>query len=108
MGGLIQTAPREVQDMDIGFYGVGFPHVGVKFLIAQVNKPLMHYRSQSNDGLKLKISPEYIIIELGISAQPLQTSIAKYKSWVTPCWLKSLWEKCAMFDIRMDLGDVPV
>ena len=29
MGGLIQTAPREMRDMSIGFYGAGCPHVGI-------------------------------------------------------------------------------
>ena len=94
--------------MDIGFYGAGCPHVGVECFIAQINKLLMHYGCRSNDGLKLKISLEYIILELGLSAQPLQTSYEKYKGRITSCWLKSLWEKCAMFDVRVEFGNVPI
>ena len=108
MGGLIRTAPREVRDMDIGFYGAGCPHVGIECLTAQVNKLLMHYGSRSNDGLKLKMSLEYIILELGMSVQPLQTSYEKYGDWVTSSWIKSLWEKCAMFSVRVEFGDVPI
>ncbi len=108
MGGLIRSAPREVQDMDIGFYGVGFPHVGIECFTAQVNKLLMHYGGRSNDGLKIKMSLEYIILELGISAQPLQASYEKYGDWVTLSWLKSLWKKCAKFNVRVEFGDIPI
>merc|ERR1711966_10608 len=108
MGGLIRTAPREGRDLDAGFYGAGCPHVGIECLIAQVNKLLMHYGSRSNDGLKLKLSLEYIILELGVSAQPLQTSYEKYGDRVTSCWLKSLWEKCAKFNIKVEFGNTPI
>ena len=74
LGGLIRTAPREMRDMNIGFYGACCPHVGVECFIAQVNKLLMHYGCASNNGLKLKVSLEYLIVELGISVQPLQES----------------------------------
>ena len=79
MGGLIRTVPREVQDMNIGFYGLECTHVVIECFTAQVKKLLMYYGSQSNDGLKLNMSLEYIILELGISAQRLQTSDEKYE-----------------------------
>ena len=53
--------------MSIGFYGAGCPHVGIECFITQVNKLLMHYGCKSNNGLKLKLSLEYMIVELGIS-----------------------------------------
>ena len=83
LGGLIWSAPHEIRDTNIGFYRAGCPHVGIECLIAQVNKLLMHYGCKSNNGLKMKLSFEYIIVELGISDQPLQESYSHYGSWVT-------------------------
>ena len=89
MGGLIRTAPREMRDMSIGFYGAGCPHVGIECFIAQVNKLLMHYGCKSNNGLKLQLSLEYLIAELGVSEQPFQESYERYNTWVTHSWMKS-------------------
>ena len=74
MGGLVQSAPRQIRDTSIGFYGAGCPHVGVECLIAQLNKLLMHYGCKSNTGLKLKLSLECIMVELGLSGQLCQES----------------------------------
>ena len=74
MGGLRRTALFQIRDTNIGFYGAGCPHVGIECLIAQMNKLLMHYGCKSNDGLKFKISLEYMICKMGISDQPLQES----------------------------------
>ena len=108
LGGLIRTAPREMRDMDVGFYGAGCPHVGVECFIAQMNKLLMHYGCMSNNGLKLKVSLEYLIVELGVSTQPLQESYEHYNMRVTHSWMKSLWEKCHMFDVLVEFTDVPL
>ena len=70
MGGLIRSAPKEIRDTNTGFYGAGCPHVGVECMIAQVNKLLMHYGCPSNDGLKLKASLEFLMLELGLGDQP--------------------------------------
>ena len=108
LGGVIRSAPARIRDTSLGFYGAGCPHVGVECLIGQANKLLMHYGCKSNNGLKLKISLELMITELGRSAQPLQESYKKYGGWVTESWLKSLWEKCDKFHIRIDFSDVPL
>ena len=54
------------------------------------------------------MSLEYIILELGMSVQPLQTSYEKYGDWVTSSWLKALWEKFAMFSVRVEFGDIQI
>jgi len=108
LGGVIRSAPARIRDTAIGFYGAGCPHVGVECLVAQINKLIMHYGCASNNGLKLKISLEYMITELGITIQPLRASYKKYGDWVTWSWLKSLWEKCDMFQIKIDFHDVPL
>ena len=90
LDGLICSAPHKMCDMNVGFYGAGCPHVGIECLIAQVNKLLMHYGCCSNNGLKLKILLEYLLIKLGISSQPLQEYFGSYGKWVTWSWLTSL------------------
>ena len=108
MGGLIRSAPRDIRDTDKGFYGAGCPHVGIECMVAQINKLLMHYGCPSNDGMMLKLSLESLILELGCTDQPFQESYKRYGSWVTDCWLKSLWEKCAKFDVNVVFNDIPL
>ena len=40
-----------------------------------------------------------------MSAQPFQESFKTYKDWVTWSWMVSIWEKCDMFDVVIDLND---
>ena len=101
LGGVIHTAPDGVRQTSRGFYGVGCRHVGVKWFVKQTNKVLMHYGCPSNLGLKINISLEYMIQDMVTSLQPFQESYKKYEQWMTPCWLKSLWEKCDRFDVMV-------
>ena len=59
-------------------------------------------------GLKQQISLEYMILELGLSLQPLQQSYEKYGVWVTYSWLKTIWKKCDRFQIKIRFADVPL
>ncbi len=77
MGGLTRMTPAKVQDLNVGFFGAGCPHVGIEYLIAQVNKLLMHYNCHSFDRLALQTSLKYLTVELGASDQPLQESFVK-------------------------------
>ena len=94
--------------MDRGFYGAGCPHRGVECLIEQVTKVLIHYGNQSGLGLELQTSMELMIIELGISEQPLGESYLHYGKWVTHCWLKSVWEKVDKFHINITLAPLNI
>ena len=76
----------------MGFYGVGCPYPGVECLTAQINKLVMHFGCQSAPDMKLQLTAEMMVLELGISLQPLQESYKKYSAWATNGWLKSLWE----------------
>lgn len=91
-----------------GFYGVGCPDVGIECLVGQIGKLLMHYGCPSGNGKKMKVSYNQLVIELGISDQPLQESYEKYKSWVTWSWMVSLWEKCDRYGVRVEMNDVPL
>jgi hypothetical protein len=65
----------------------------------------MHYGCQSNLGLEMKASLELLILELGVTSQPLQESYKKYGGWATHSWLKSLWEKCDLLDFRVEFRE---
>ena len=76
--------------------------------VEQTNKVLMHYGCPSNLGPKMKILLEYTILYMVISLQPLQESYKRYEQWMTPSWLKSLWEKCGRFDVMVEFNYTPL
>lgn len=106
MGGIKRSVKKGIRQLSRGFYGAGCPHPGVECLVAQANKIMMHYGCQSSVGLKLQMSMEFLIIELGISLQPLQESYARYGKFVTHSWLKTLWEKVDMFDFLIEVNNI--
>ena len=108
IGGIIRSAPRAIRQVDRGFYGVGFPHLGVESLVEQLNKLLMHYGCRTSVGLKMQLSLELLTLEMGISNQPLQESYKRYSSWITAGWFKSVWEKIDMFGITVEVHNIPL
>jgi hypothetical protein len=52
----------------------------------------------------MQVSMELLILELGISEQPLLEPFEKYEARVTHLWLKSLWEKVSRFEIEVRLS----
>ena len=56
----------------------------------------------------MNISLEYMILNMVISLQPLQESYKKFKQWMTPRWLKYIWEKCDWFDVMVEVNDTPL
>ena len=71
----------------------------------QIQKLQAHYGCDSNLGLKMSVSIEMLIVELFVSVQPFQESFKKYKEWVTWSWMVSVWEKCDMFKVVIDIND---
>ena len=51
--------------------------------------------------MEFKVSLELLIIELGLSLQPLQQSYEHYGGWVPHCLLRTLWEKCHKFKLKV-------
>jgi hypothetical protein len=45
--GVVRTTMVESRTIDVGFCGIGLPHLGVEALIAMANKLLMHYGCQT-------------------------------------------------------------
>ncbi len=74
LGGVIRTAPLNCRMVDAIFYCPGLPHPGVKALIVMTNKLLMHFRCRMGLGTYLRMSYSFLLLELGVSFQPLQSS----------------------------------
>jgi hypothetical protein len=108
LSGVRQSVSRELQQMDRGFYGAGFPHPGVECFVAQINKLLTHYGSSTGLGIHMQMSMELLITEAGVSLQPLSIPFNRCKGWVTHCWLKSLWEKVDRFLVRIEIMELPL
>ncbi len=107
MGGVMRSVLRGLRMLNIGFGGIGCPHPGIECLIKQLNKLTMHYGCPSRIGTALQTSMEYFILELGLMATlPFSFAYNKYKRLVTHCWLKTLWEKCDAYKIRVAIKNV--
>jgi len=78
LGGVVRTAPMDCRMVDAGFYCPGLPHPGVEALIAMSNKLLMHYRCRSALGTLLKTSYSMLLLEVGVSFQPLPILLLGY------------------------------
>jgi hypothetical protein len=107
-GGGRGSAAVPLHQLDRGFYGIGCPHPGIKCLVAQITKLLVHYRCQSGIGIKMQVSMELLLMELGISAQPQKESYVQYGKWITGTWLNSIWEKVDKFRIAVEIAPLPV
>jgi hypothetical protein len=57
---------------------------------------------------KSQVSMETLLIELGLSTQPLQESFVTFGKWVTNTWLKSIWEKVDRFNIKIEIAPLPI
>ena len=71
----------------------------------QIQKLQAHYGCDSNLGLKMSVSIEMLIVELGVAVQQFQESFNKYKDRVTCSWMLSVWEKFDMFKVVIDIND---
>lgn len=89
-----------------GFFGSGCPHLGVEATISGLEKLLIHYGCDMVVGRKLQVSVEFLVMELGISAQPFCQDYSALHYLVTDCWLKFLWEKIWQFWLTITLGNV--
>ena len=104
--GIARTAKRELRTLATGFYGAGLPDPRIHATADQLNKLLMHYGCRSAVGTFLQTSMELLIMELGVSFQPLTESYRLYEGLVTRCWLKSVWEKVDKYGISVRVHNV--
>jgi hypothetical protein len=56
----------------------------------------------------MQVSMELLIIEAGVSLQTFTEPYVRYSKWVTHSWLRLLWEKADMFQIKIEINDLPL
>ena len=101
LGGVIRTAPALIRQLGKGFFGPGCPDPCVECCVEQTSKLLAHFGCPSNVGKTMEISYNKLVIELGLSTQPLQRDFKKFGKWVTWGWLAALWEKCSIYGVTV-------
>jgi hypothetical protein len=106
LGGIVRTASKGIQQLDRGFYGTGLPHPGVEAIVEQSNKLLTHYGCRTALGTKLQTSIELLLVESGMTFQPLQLSYANFGNMVTISWLKQVWEKLDRFKFAVTVHNL--
>ena len=77
-------------------------------MIAQVSKLLTHFGCRSGVGIQLQASMELLILEMGLTAQPLQESYKKYGPRITHSWIKSIWEKVSKYKIGVQIAPLDI
>ncbi len=68
----------------------------------------MYYVSPSCLGINMQTSVELLVIELDLSLQPFAENYDACQHWVTPSWLKSVWEKSFKLGIDIQLAHIPL
>ena len=103
VGGVVQSAKREIRYLDDGFYGVGFPHWGIEAIVESVNKLMTHVGTKTMVGSQYQMSFELFIIELGLTDQPFLLDHPKYGKWVTPTILSETWARMHRFGFKLSV-----
>jgi hypothetical protein len=106
--GVLWSTPVGSRSVDVGFFRVGLPHLGVEALIAMSNKLLMNYGCNTATGHFMRISYSLLYLELRLLFQPIQESYQKYGHLATHSWVKMLWEKNSLFKIYAVFADFPL
>jgi hypothetical protein len=105
VGSIIRTAPLNCRMVDAGFCCPGLPHPGVKALIAMSNKLLIHFGCRTALGTFLRTAYSFLLLEIGISFQPLQSLYQQFSFLAMHTWMKMLWEKLDKFGIIVQTAD---
>ncbi len=69
------------------------------------NELLTHYGCKTATGQLMQTSYLLFFAELGLLFTPLQESYSRYGFLVTRSWMKMLWEKLLMFDMKVVVSD---
>ncbi len=56
----------------------------------------------------MQTSMELMIIEAGVSNQLISLPYQRCSKWVTHSWLRLVWEKIDMFNLRVKVGTIPL
>jgi hypothetical protein len=105
LGGIVRTSSVKSCTINLSFYDMELPHLGVEALIVMSNKLLMYYGCDTTTGRFMQASYSLFLVELVISFQPLQ-EYSKYGFLSTHSWMKMLWEKISMFGVEIIVADL--
>ncbi len=108
LGGIRRSVKQEVRYLGKGFFGSSCPHMGVECFVGQLEKLLTHYGTNTVVGNLLQLSMELLIIELGLSDQPLAENYSVGAQWVVHSWLRSVWEKIYLFQLNVTIGNMEI
>ncbi len=106
LGEIVWTASKGIQQLDRGFYGTCLPHPGVEAIVEQSNNLLTHYGCCTALGTKFQTPIKLLLVELGMTFQPLQLSYANFGNMVTIRWLKQVWEKLGRFKFAVTVHNL--
>jgi hypothetical protein len=106
--GIRKLVSKDIWHIGRGFYGVGPPHRGVECFVTQINKLLMHYGSSSGLRIHMKVSMELMVIKGGVSTQILSQPFLRFSKWVMHCWLWLVWEKVDLFQVHVEVSELPL
>eukprot|EP00956_Cyclotella_meneghiniana_P010715 scaffold14988_cov36-Cyclotella_meneghiniana.AAC.2 len=106
VGGVAQSAKRELRYLDTGFYGVGFPHWGIEATVESINKLMTHFGSRTMTGTEFQMSFELLILEVGMSDQPFLLDYTKYNVRAEPTLLKEVWSRMHRFGFKLATNTV--
>jgi hypothetical protein len=65
----------------------------------------MRFRSKTAQGTFLRSSYSFLLLELGISFQPLQSLYQQFSFLAVHTWMKMLWEKLDKFCVFVQTAD---
>ncbi len=106
LGRIVRTASKGIRQLERGFYCTGLPHPGVEAIVEQSKKLLTHYGCRTVLGTELQTFIELLVVELGMTFQPLQLSYADFGNMVTISWLKRVWEKLDRFKFMVSVHNL--
>ena len=86
LGRVIRMASVDCRMVDASFYCPGLPHPGVEALTAMTKKLLMHFGCRIGLGTFLRTFYSFLLLELGVSFQPLQ-------DWFSSCVVQNVRKK---------------
>jgi hypothetical protein len=56
----------------------------------------------------MQASMELLVIKGGVLTPILAQPFQRYSKWVMQSWLKSVWEKVSMFNLRVEVQELPL
>jgi hypothetical protein len=97
--GVVWMMPVGSRTTDTGFFGVRLPHLGER---------LMHCGCDTATGGFMQVSHSLFFLELGLLSQPMRELYQMHRHLVTHLWMKMFLEKQSLFEIQVELADLPI